>query len=84
MLGLSAVCNLTQGTGPHSRVGPGALCCGCPRLLRNGINADTKSHCTLYVTIKLPLEWDRDRGTYACVDRWMVSLNQHDASSVQG
>ncbi len=31
------------------------LCCGSPLLLRDGLNAETKFHCTLYVTSNIPL-----------------------------
>ncbi len=48
--GLSLVSTL--GTGLESGVGPRALCCGCPLLLRDGLNAENTFQ---YVTNKVPL-----------------------------
>ncbi len=45
--GLSPVSTLVQGIGLDSGVGPRVLCCGCPLLLRDGLNAENKFHCTL-------------------------------------
>ncbi len=42
---LSPVTTLDQGTGSESGVGPRALHCGCPLLLRDGLNVETTFHC---------------------------------------
>ncbi len=54
---LSPVITHDRGTGSDSEVGPRALSCGCPLLLRDDLNAEIKFHCTLYVTnnVLLPL-----------------------------
>ncbi len=44
MLGLSPLSTLDQ-----SGVGPWALHCSCPLFLGDGLNAETKFHCTLYM-----------------------------------
>ncbi len=49
MSGLSPVSTLNGDTGSESGVGPCAPCCGCPLLLRSGLNAETKFHCTLFM-----------------------------------
>ncbi len=38
-----------QGPDSGSGVGPRALCCGCPLLLRNRLNAENTFHSTLYL-----------------------------------
>ncbi len=45
MLDVSPVGTGDQGTGLESEVGPWVLRCGCPLLLRGGLNAETKFHC---------------------------------------
>ncbi len=47
-IGLSPVSTFDRGTGSESGVGPPGRC-GCPLLLRNGLNAENTFHCKLYM-----------------------------------
>ncbi len=49
MLGSSPVSTPDRGTGSDSGVGPCTLRCGCPLLLRDGLNAESTFPCTLYM-----------------------------------
>ncbi len=55
-IGLSPVNTLDRGPGSESGVGPLVWHCGCPLLLRDGFNTETKSSLyAVYVTNKVPL-----------------------------